>query len=397
MKRTVIIRIKDSRIYFNESTYLELGMTNLPFSHFQLSGRTIYWELLMKGFDNDGGQLDILVADYASKKIETWESQSPKRIVNRLHFLHIDWAKFENCLAYYDGDLKKLLPHNEAHQNIKPLPKPVTVAHRVSIRNLIIGMGFIKYAKKVQWSPNPVEFTIKHIDMIPQLEYVKQYFAKIIGKKTIDVHVTVWKEDGTMKVGKVLSPDMMKINRESLYVIKGIQIDNFKKKQKSKLHDSMLLTEEKWADVESDFGNVDSIEKEMLFHYLEKEDVRNKLQLQYLSEVINEDVRLMLTIEPQFGFVFTIIGDEMVHFIWELINTHATYVWSFESSNWSKSLVKRLEAEFAIITTHGRSHYRNFFEPRAGMFFHVVNHKDNQDPMVDHFGDWRLHLDKLMV
>ena len=326
-----------------------------------------------------------------------WQSQSPKKKVVRLQFLHIDWSKFENCLSYYDGELKNLLSYNINYREIKPLPKPVTIAHRVSIKNLTIGTGYIKYSKKVQWSAAPIEFTIKHVDMIPQLEYVKPYFAKILGKKTIDVHVTVWKEDDKMRVGKVVSPNMMKINRESLYVIKGIQIDNFKKQQKSRLRDSILLVDEDLDIVESDFGNIDSVEKEILFHYLEKEDVRHRLQLKYLSEVMNGELRLMLTIEPQFGFVFTVIGEEMVHFIWELINTRVTYIWSFENDSWSHSLVKKLEAEFSTITTHGRSHYRNFFEAHSGMFFHIVNHKDSQDPMVDHFGERRINLERLIV
>ena len=372
-------------------------MTNLPIGHFQLSGRTMYWELIMKGYDNELARLDVVVVDYDSKKWEIWQSQSPKKKVVALQLLHIDWSKFENCLSYYDGQAKELMPNNTDYLDIKPLPKPVTLIHKVAVRNLRIGTGHIKYSKKVKWSATPIEFTVKHADMIPQLEYVKPYFAKILGKRTIDVHVTVWKEEGQMIIGAVHSSDMMKINRESLYVIKGFQIDKFKKLQKSKFKDSILLTEEVMESVESDFGNIDSIEKEILFHLLKKDDVRNRLQLQYLSEVMDDNQRLMLTIEPQFGFIFTIIGDEMVHMIWELIDTHATYVWSFASESWNSSIIKKLEAEFNIITTHGRSHYRNFFESKDGLFLNIVNHKNNQNPMVDHFGEWRLSLERLLI
>lgn len=69
MKRTVIIQIKDSKIFFNESTFLELSMTNLPVQHFQISGRTMYWELYMEAYDSDISQLNAVVADYTSKKI----------------------------------------------------------------------------------------------------------------------------------------------------------------------------------------------------------------------------------------------------------------------------------------------------------------------------------------
>ena len=61
------------------------------------------------------------------------------------------------------------------------------------------------------------------------------------------------------------------------------------------------------------------------------------------------------------------------------------------------SIIKKLEAEFNIITTHGRSHYRNFFEPKDGLFLSIVNHKNNQNPMIDHFGEWRLSLERLLV
>ena len=283
------------------------------------------------------------------------------------------------------------------HLNIKPIPKSVTLIHKVALRNLRIETGHILYSKKVPWSSTPIDFTIKHADMIPQLEYVKSYFSKILGKKTIVVHVTVWKEDGKVNVDSVVSSDLMKINHKSLYVIRSFQIDDFKKRHKSNIKGSILLSDESVDITESNFGNVDSIEKEILLHLLEKDDVRNRLQLKYLSEIMNSDHRLLLTLEPQFGFVFTIIGDEMIHMVWELIDTHATYVWSFAEATWNPSIIKELEAEFRVITAHGRSHYRNFFENREGLFLNIVNHKNNQNPMIDHFGEWRLNLERLFL
>lgn len=398
MKRTVVIKLHEERVYFNDSIFFELNQTNLPLQHIKLTRRPIYWELVMHHYDKDEMQLEVSIADYDSKKIDKWEGQSAKHTVRRLIFMHIDWARFENCLSYYDGEAKKALPYNRKYDLNNPLPKPVTLIHRIPLRKLTIGSGYVQYSKKVQWSGKPQIFVIRHTDMIPQLEYVKPYFSKILDKKTIEVQVTVWKEEGRMHVGKVLSPDLAKINQDSLYVIKGIQIDNFKKKMRPKAKDKMLLTEDEWLeDVETDFGNVDVFEREILFHYLEKSDVRNVLQLQYLSEVMSQDARLMLTIEPQFGFVFTIIGDEMIHFVWELINTHATYVWSLDASMLNSNLIKRLEAEFDMIVLHGRSHYRHVFEAADGLFFHAVNHKSSQNPMVDHFGDWKVSLEKILL
>lgn len=72
----------------------------------------------MEGYDSVLAQLEVVVADYNSKKLDTWKSQSPKKKVERLEFLRVDCSKFENCLSYYDGELKKLLPNNPDYEKL---------------------------------------------------------------------------------------------------------------------------------------------------------------------------------------------------------------------------------------------------------------------------------------
>ena len=158
------------------------------------------------------------------------------------------------------------------------------------------------------------------------MDYVKPYFTKVIGKKTIEVMVNVTKKDGIIEYMHASSEDLIKIDAETIYVIRSFQLNDIKKQLRQEERDNIFMHEETLDISDIPLGNIDDLEKELLFSILESMDVRNEAQLRYLSELQPEYDKLMLTVQPQFGFVFTIRGKEMNHYIWELINSHATYL-----------------------------------------------------------------------
>ena len=63
---------------------------------------------------------------------------------------------------------------------------------------------------------------------------------------------------------------------------------------------------------------------------IESESPRNVKQLVYLSGKKHERTqKIRFTLNPLFGFIFFISGKNKNHICWELLNSHATYIWSF--------------------------------------------------------------------
>ena len=399
MNNTVIIKIHNNLIAFSPATNITIETTNLPTEQFSFSSRAMYWKLQMNTFDRKNKSLTVSIIDYDNQDINSWQQQIPKSKIEQLIFQEIHWDDFSKCLSYYDGTLKKSLKSILTNKDIKSSlsRKPVTILHRLSINKMKIGSGCLWYSKKVRWAKEPQTFTIEHPLMIPQMELIKPYFHNVMGGKMIDVEVSVLHQGDHVEVIKTLAPQLQKINKESLYIMRGLEIKNWVKSQKEQYQTNILQEDIDLSYDSSATGNVDSIERELLTRILEESDVRNKYQLLYLSDATSPTDRLMLTIQPQFGFIFTIRGEEMLHCIWELVDSHATYIWSFPHALHSGRYFKILRREFAKITELGRQVYRDTYVANNDYYLRTINHGNNNDPMVDRYGQWRIRVEGCLV
>ena len=74
-------------------------------------------------------------------------------------------------------------------------------------------------------------------------------------------------------------------------------------------------------------------ENDVLNLLVEKGKIRNWRNLEYLSaDKQSENYKFKFTLHPEFGFLFLVEGEKYLHFIWELRNSNATYLWSIEKS-----------------------------------------------------------------
>ena len=331
--------------------------------------------------------------------IDKWQFQSPKSRIIHLLIKEIIWEPFSKCLSYYDGKLKVSLSNllTTEQNDLSLNRKPITILHRLSINKMKIGNGCLTYTKKVRWDKEPQTFTIEHPLMIPQMEFIKPYFHNIMNGKMVDIEVSVLQQGNHVEVIKTHAPQLQKINKESLYIMRGLEIKNWVKSQKAQYQSNILQEDIDLSYDPLESGNIDSIERELLNRIIAESDVRNKHQLLYLSDASSPSDRLMLTIQPQFGFIFTIRGEEMVHCIWELVDSHATYIWSFPHAMHSDLYFKILRREFATITEVGRQVYRDTYVANHDYYLRTINHGSSTDPLVDRFINWRLKLEGYFV
>ena len=394
--KTVAVKIFQDKIWFNPGLGLSLRQTNLPFKFFKFSQRPIFWLLEMKTYDKNSSTLSVNVLDFKAPYNESWAQQKPKAEVLNLYFIHLDWGAFCACLSYYQSDAKDMMPY-DSNSDSNSHSKFHDMVITVPIKKLNIGHGKTSFIKKFKWSDKDQILEIPQVNMIPDYEYIKPYFSKILKKNTIDVNISLKITNKIVEVVECSSEDLAQIDSDAIYVLKSYKIDNWKRIAKDSINGALLFDSTKEEGVLQDFGNIDEFEREILFHILEDENIRNKAQLEFLANILLDSQKLMLTVEPQFGFVFVVQGREMVHCVWELVNSHGTYVWSFAASKFGPKQLKILEAEFALLSQHGRSHYRNNVRNTTDIFFNIVQHQRSDDPIIDHFGKWKVELEKLFV
>jgi len=131
---------------------------------------------------------------------------------------------------------------------------------------------------------------------------------------------------------------------------------------------------------------------DLLNEILQHKEVRNARQLEFLSGTLHEPAtKLRYVLSPSFGFVFLATGQNANHFILELLDSHATYIWSIPK-DWEnkEAQFRSVEQEIAAISTLGRGQYRRTLHFEHEFWF--VIHEHAERGLVDGFPRWRNRL-----
>ena len=136
---------------------------------------------------------------------------------------------------------------------------------------------------------------------------------------------------------------------------------------------------------------------------LQHGEVRNSKQLEHLADVLQAvDQKLRFTLNPVFGFLFYIRGKERDHFCWELLNSNASYLWSFSKCVDETAILEQisaLETEIGHIRDVGREQYRRKARTQVdmnGMVFTAIHHNKVQVAPELAFDTWRANLEKCL-
>lgn len=336
MLRTVTFRITNAGLYYNSTEYIGWEKTNLPKASLTFSERIpIFWELTMLGYR----------ADIA-------EQDERRQVKGRL--------RLEDT-AFKDGGVAGLL-------EISPFPTPATF-----------------------WIPN--EYIVK------EFNWIKPYFVRLLKCKKIEVSgFLVFADDGTIRIDQAKSTQLERIDHDFLQLLRIRRMKELMRHTQIPRERSLFTADEVVASKEDDHLVTTtqlSHEEDLLTEILSLNLARNARQLAYLArEVHQRDIPLRYTLLPQFGFVFLHRGRELNHFIWELIDSHATYVWSFPPEQSLENTYQRIESEISLITASGRMAYRQI--PKE-VLFETVIHDNAKSPLKDGFPRWKNKIENLLV
>lgn len=394
--------IKKNGFYFNPNSFISYEKSNLSSDIIRFSSTKDHSiTCKMISYDKKLKSLKLHIIDYNNYDEKSFQNQKPSQPITFLEFDKIDWNKIQGLLSFYHkASLSHIIEKTYSDTNSKKNSLH-TIEVSIPIAKCHFQMGKVSFSKKFKWSTNPIELEINNPHIISEFNHIKFYFTKLFKKKTISVKVHCESTTNGIIINSLQSTDIDKINQNTIEIIKTKKYDEWTKK-KHPLNltgkeifnfDEML---EQWK--EESFGNLDMDEKAMLFSILKENDIRNAPQLQYLSGKIQENrSKVMLTLNPQFGFTFHFIGEELQHFIWELLHSHATYIWSVDKKTSLKEAKEIISNQIALIKALGRTQYKNELESDSSFYFHSLTHQSSKTNVDDPFPKWILTLHELLI
>jgi hypothetical protein len=427
--KIVIIRLHQDKIWFNDNVSIEAENSNLPSIEIDFKKvNDIYWLLEQISFDRSTNKLEVKIIDYFLRDRSGFIVQNPKAEIKSIYFANLsDPAALKNALSYY---LKKmpqvdkameegfqelfaepLLPRENIHKKnplFRTIPKrdKVEVNFDVWFKDAEFKLGYVVFDKNVPEIRQMLRFQVSNDFLLPEFEFIKGYFIKALGTRKFDVSATVFLENGKAAETRANSVIIKKINENLIDSIKNIRTYSLTKAPFNINIDKSLFTSNDIFDEfgkDDDAGNVfNQSEEEILRHILEKFKVRNRKQLEYLSGVKQAPgARLKFTLHPYFGFLFTVEGEKMMHFIWELLNSHATYIWSMDKGEDALTRqYRRVEDAINQVRNSGRQAYKQAYHSShidQDLVFHVIHHEDASSAFIESFVKWRHRLGEVLV
>lgn len=447
MIKELVVKVTNEGVYLNPKLLVPVGQTNIPIQHCKFrTHEDIFWKAELLEYNQETKCWKIKVIDYFASDIKNFDRQKSTKEVHRIAFEKFDWLQFERHLSNYKKIkiLDVLLNHDaerffreepkqktfpslpvvnpsqekdELQTNliddslrqpifqVRPAVRKIRVEFSIYFSDAHFMLGYVTFSKNVKEIGDRIDFKIKNDYILPEFDNIKSWFAKRL-KRKFKVFATIVTTDGKVTDVTSSSPQIDMINAELVDSIKRQRtISIIKPPRISEIDKSLFTSDEIFGEMDSDNveGNVfRQTEQDILNFLLDNHKTRNRKQLEYLSgSKQSEKFKLRFTLHPNFGFLFFIEGKENNHFVWELLNSHATYIWSIDKSDREIELqFKRIEESINTIRDSGREQYKRAYRQNnhdSDLVFCVIDHDDITSNFVDGFVKWRHRLDERII
>ena len=435
--KTVFLKISNTEIHFNETDSIPIENTTIPskYIRFNTEYKDIFWEVELLKFDHESKLLSVRVIDYNPQNIRTFRDQKSNFPLSKILFDVLDWKQVEKQLSSYTPSVIKdiffgvsINQEIDSRDSSWATPKssftrpgefePVsdlpiekdskTIAfksryeevHRINILDFRFYEGFVSTSKRLKNTPVPTELVIHNYVFRQEFEYIKDYFVKHFRRKTVKVYLEYEIESGQVKNIKSRCPDLEGIDDSVIEAIK-VKRTNILRRPSTIETKTILDLEEIFLimnDPSAGKNVFEQSEKDIINHFINIDGIRNKQQLSYLvNELLLGTEKIRFTIHPVFGFVIFYKTNNNSYFIWELLDSHATYIWYAENSALSKmSLFMEFEKAIEYIKGLGRENYKQAYKEgiiNETIQFKSIYHKRNK---VSGIKDWKEKLASIL-
>lgn len=446
MLKELIIKVDNQEIHLSPELTVPVQQTNIPFEHCKFrTHEDIYWKVELIEFNPDNNCWKMNVLDYFVSDTQNFERQKSTRRVERIAFEKFDWEHFEQHLSNYQKI--KLLDVLHNHDTNRFFREEVNPSLRnlqqndgfpgLAIKNKFLQeqdntdlinpnilegftethllefnvyftdaqflLGYVTFSKRISELYETIKFKIKNDYILPEFDHIKSWFAKKLKSKKFKVIATITVINGNINDIDASSDLLDLINAELIYSIRYNRTLALTKSPKvSDIAKALFTANEIFAEIQTtdiESNVFKQNEQDILSLLLGNHKTRNRKQLEYLSgNKQSEPLNIKFTHHPNFGFLFFIEGAERNHFVWELLNSHATYIWSFDKSEKEIGLqYKRIESSINLIRDIGRDQYKRSYrhdQNDKDLVFNVIEHDDITSNFTDGFVKWKQKLNE---
>lgn len=408
--RTILLQLSNEGVHLNSRELLPWTQTNFPPKpNFHFSEHTThYWRVRQDGYDRTTGTLSVTVVHYGAAHPEPhFSQQMPKAPVQHIRFARLDWVALQGNLSVYRKDafsglIQAGIPtRKEDELPVKSTVSRVRIEGRIPLNRLTFKRGYAESEKRLPGISDPVQIILANPHILPEFEAIKPFFGRLLGKRTIAFTGVVEMVGKMIQTVSCISADLNLINDDSISSVRRLVIrDSIKSMQWGRVDKGLFGSGEVFEDTPAEaLGNTyRNQEKLLLEEIMDAQNVRNRPQLQFLSGQIHEPSSpLKFTLQPDFGFLFHHGGKTMHHFLWELLNTNATYIWSLPKGPFPLAQAYTLlEREINSIRDHGRMTYIQHTD-RTAFVFNRIAHEHRNSDFIDGFPKWRAKIMEMMV
>jgi superfamily II DNA or RNA helicase len=224
---------------------------------------------------------------------------------------------------------------------------------KIPIEQLEFRYGSISFKHPIPELKTKLEFEIENLEVRPEFEVLKPYFAKALKSKNVKIDIHAEFENDKLISQLATSTDIEKINRE---LIEGVKFTIVSKNIIGK----PLLQNENLLDINQlQNGKINSLYssgEEFLDDVLKKGNYKHQKHLQFLSQRHDRRTLKIRFVLSPFSFVFLLTGKEQFHIVLETLDTEeATYLWHFPKDKPTlKIKLKEIDEQLSVIRNKGR-------------------------------------------
>lgn len=442
----IIIKIEKDKIFFNLYHSISSNNTNIPVGNMSFKYQDgIYWKIELIEYNNETQCWNVKVQDYNVKDISSFSKQRSTKPIEKLNFEKLDWKKLEPQLMSYkpmsinaillnyptdtlkqkdesDINIEKHIQYEISRidtnlipiastpqveleiQSKIPLKDTINVPFSIGFEDITFNNGYVSFAKFIKQIRRRIDFEIKNDYVLKEFDNVKGWFSKRLKVNRIKVLAEIVLLDGQVIDIKASSEHIDMITPELIESIKQQRTLELTKPPKSRSNDKSIFTSEEifnLLDHTYQEGNVfNQADNEIINILAISKNSRNRIQLEYLAQARQTtNSKIRYTLNPLFGFLFTVEGTENYHFVWELLDSHATYIWSIERTDKEIDILfKSIEEFINKIREIGRDEYKKAYRKSKdmGFTFNVIDHDIITKSTNMGFIKWQTKLNELL-
>ena len=305
------------------------------------------------------------IYDYRDIKIDYLNKLFLKR--------NIYYRKIEKQASLFDEPIEEATIHKNNRK--------IELKIKVSIEELDFRYGSVVFKYTIPEIPEPIEFEIENLQIRPEFEVLKPYFAKTLQTKLVSFDIYAEFENGEIISQQATSTDLQKINQE---VIEGVRfkfITNSFLGMKPQT-DNNLMTVDELLKNENRIPCLYNDGQNLLDDLLSQKSFRHSKQLKYLANRHERTILKIRFVLSPFSFVFLLSGENQFHIVLETLDTEeATYLWHIEKYKAQlKSQLKVIDEQLSIIRNKGRQAFLDIKPENFSRILH--DYSDSQKGFV---------------